>query len=233
MPSPADEVLSRKTLRPASAHHLPPLRSARLLDQLRERIRYLHYSRSTEDIYVYWCRTFIRFHGLRHPRDMGGPEVEAFLTWLADERQVASATHKQALSALLFLYTKVLELDLPWVAGIERPRVRRRLPVVLNREEVAAVLNLMTGELGLLARLLYGTGMRINEALQLRIKDVDFAHHALIVRAGKGGKDRLLMLPQSLVAPLREQLVAGRKLWADDAVAGRSPLDALPINGAL
>ncbi len=152
MPGPAPEMPARATLRPGSAHRLPPLTAPRLPDQLRERIRYLHYSRSTEDIYVYWCRAFIRFNGLRHPRDMGGPEVEAFLTWLADERQVASATHKQALSALLFLYTKVLEAELPWVAGIERPRVRRRLHVVLSRDEVAAVLNLMTGELGLLAR---------------------------------------------------------------------------------
>jgi integron integrase len=225
MRGPDNELPSRKTLRPAPGRPPPPLRSARLLDQLRERIRYLHYSRSTEDIYVYWCRSFIRFHALRHPRDMGGPEVEAFLTWLADERQVASATHKQALSALLFLYTKVLELDLPWVAGIERPRVRRRLPVVLSREEVAAVLNLMTGELGLLARLLYGTGMRINEALQLRVKDVDFSHQALVVRAGKGGKDRVLMLPQSLVAPLRDQLSAGRKIWTADTVAGKSGVE--------
>lgn len=129
---PTREMPSRGALRPGSAHRLPPLTAPRLLDQLRERIRYLHYSRSTEDIHVYWCRSFIRFHGPRHPRDMGGPEVEAFLTWLADERQVASATHKQALSALLFLYTKVLDLDLPWVASIERPRVRRRLPLVLG-----------------------------------------------------------------------------------------------------
>jgi site-specific recombinase XerD len=172
----------RGEMRPTPTGVLPPLRALRLLDQLRERIRYLHYSRSTEDIYVYWPRAFIRFHGLRHPREMGGAEVEAFLTWLADERQVASATHKQALSALLFLYTKVLELSLPWVDQIERPRVRRRLPVVLSREEVSAVLGGMAGELGLLARLIDGTGMRINEALQLRVKDVDFAHRALIVR---------------------------------------------------
>jgi len=225
MPGPASELQSRARLRPSPVHPLPPLTAPRLLDQLRERIRYLHYSRSTEDIYVYWCRSFIRFHGLRHPRDMGGPEVEAFLTWLADERQVASATHKQALSALLFLYTKVLEVELPWVAGIERPRVRRRLPVVLSREEVAAVLNLMTGELGLLARLLYGTGMRINEALQMRVKDVDFAHQALIVRAGKGSKDRVLMLPQSLVAPLRNQLATGRQIWTADAAAGKAGVE--------
>jgi site-specific recombinase XerD len=147
---------------------------------------------------------------------MGGTQVEAFLTWLADERQVASATHKQALSALLFLYTKVLALNLPWINQIERPRVRRRLPVVLGREEVSAVLGGMAGELGLLARLLYGTGMRINEALQLRVKDMDFAHQAVIVRAGKGGKDRVLMLPQALAQPLREQLASSRKVWAED-----------------
>lgn len=215
----------RGELRPPPAGGLPPLRAVRLLDQLRERIRYLHYSRSTEDIYVYWCRAFIRFHGLRHPREMGGTEVEAFLTWLADERQVASATHKQALSALLFLYTKVLELNLPWIDQIERPRVRRRLPVVLSREEVSAVLGGMIGEFGLLARLLYGTGMRINEALQLRVKDVDFAHQAVIVRAGKGGKDRVLMLPQALAQPLREQLASSRKVWAEDVAAGTAGVE--------
>jgi integron integrase len=215
----------RGELRPPPSGGLPPLRAVRLLDQLRERIRYLHYSRSTEDIYVYWCRAFIRFHGLRHPREMGGTEVEACLTWLADERQVASATHKQALSALLFLYTKVLELNLPWINQIERPRVRRRLPVVLSREEVSAVLGGMVGELGLLARLLYGTGMRINEALQLRVKDVDFAHQAVIVRAGKGGKDRVLMLPQALTQPLREQLASSRKVWAEDVAAGTAGVE--------
>lgn len=215
----------RGELRPPLGSSLPPLRAVRLLDQLRERIRYMHYSRSTEDIYVYWCRAFIRFHGLRHPREMGGAEVEAFLTWLADERQVASATHKQALSALLFLYTRVLELNLPWVKQIERPRVRRRLPVVLSRDEVSAVLSGMDGEMGLLARLLYGTGMRINEALQLRVKDVDFAHQALIVRAGKGGKDRVLMLPQTLVLPLREQLGRSRSFWAGDVANGTAGVE--------
>ena len=151
--------------------------------------------------------------------------MEAFLTWLADERQVASATHKQALSALLFLYTKVLETSLPWVQQIERPRVRRRLPVVLSREEVSAVLGGITGEFGLLARLLYGTGMRINEALQLRIKDVDFGHQALVVRAGKGGKDRVLMLPQALAQPLRAQIASSRQVWADDVAAGTAGVE--------
>jgi len=227
MPGPAHEMPSRGTLRPGSAHRLPPLKAPRLFDQLRERIRYLHYSRSTEEIYVYWCRSFIRFHELRHPCDMGGAEVEAFLTWLADERQVASATHKQALSALLFLYTKVLEVELPWVAGIERPRVRRRLPVVLSREEVAVVLNLMTDEHGLLARLLYGTGMRINEVLPLRVKDVDLrTTPSSSGRAGGQGQQR----PSVDVAAIARRSAGGStcrctKIWTADAAAGKAGVE--------
>jgi hypothetical protein len=113
---------SRSALRPVVTTMLPPLKAPRLMDQVRERIRYLHYTRSTEQAYVHWCKAFIRFHGLRHPRDMGAPEVEAFLTWLADERQVATATHKQALSALLFLYTKVLQVNTAWIKDLDRPQ---------------------------------------------------------------------------------------------------------------
>ncbi len=207
----------RDDLRPARLTMMPALKAPRLLGQLRERIRYLHYSRSTEQAYVHWCKAFIRFHGLRHPRDLGAPEVEAFLTWLADERKVATATHKQALSALLFSHSKVLQVNTEWIKNLDRPRVRRRLPVVLSRDEVAAVLTGLTGKHGLLARLLYGTGMRISEALELRVKDVDFAHQAVIVREGKGGKDRVLMLPQTLAQPLREQIASARRLWAEDA----------------
>jgi integrase len=166
----------RAALRPVTADALPPLHAPRLLDQVRERVRYLHYSRRTEQAYLHWCKAFIRFHGLRHPRDLGAAEVEAFLTWLADERQLATSTHMQALSALIFLYSKVLQVSLPWVAQLERPRVRRRLPVALSRDEVVCILTRMQGEHALLARLLYGTGMRISEALQLRVKDVDFSH---------------------------------------------------------
>jgi integrase len=176
---------------------------------LRKRIRTLHYSLSTEEAYVRWCRTFIRFHGLRHPADMGGPEVEAFLTWLACERSVSASTHKQALSALLFLYSRVLGVQLPWMAELGRPRVHRRLPVVLTSEELVAVFRGLDGEHLLFAKLLYGTGMRLSEGLQMRVKDVDFAHRSLVVRAGKGGKDRLVMLPQSLMPALREQLARG------------------------
>ena len=204
---------------------LVPLRSVRILDQLRERIRLLHYSRRTEQAYVYWCRAFIRFHGVRHPAEMGGPEVQAFLTWLTNERHVSVSTHKQALSALLFLYSKVLQVDLPWMTEMARPRIQRRLPVVLSQDEVAAVFRSLQGEHRLLAQVLYGTGMRLFEGLQLRVKDVDFAHQTIVVRCGKGGKDRLLMLPQRLVPALREQLARVHALWKQDSDAGKAGVE--------
>ena len=204
---------------------LPPLQAPRLLDQLRERIRYLHYSMSTEDVYVHWCKAFIRFHGRQHPKDLGGAEVEAFLTWLASERQVAPATHKQALSALLFLYIKVLGMNLPWMQEIGRPRIKRRLPVVLSRDEVAAVFRHLEGEPLLFAQLLYGTGLRLTEGLQLRVKDVDFAHNAIVVREGKGGKDRVVMLPQVLAAGLKSQLARAHDIWQGDQADGRSGVE--------
>jgi integrase len=174
-----------------SSEALPPLQSLKLLDQLRERIRYLHYSRSTEENYVYWCRFFIRWSGKRHPKEMGKTEVEGFLTFLAVERNVSASTHRVALSSLLFLYQKVLGITLPWLGDIARPTVRRRLPVVLSADEVSAILSRLTGHYSVLGRLLYGTGMRITEALQLRVKDVDFDHRAIIVREGKGFDDSL------------------------------------------
>ena len=195
-------------------------RPVRLLDQVRWRIRQLHYSRRTEDAYVYWCRAFVRFHGLRHPAELGVAEVETFLGWLSNERQITTSTHQQTLSALLFLYTKMLRIDLPRLGEIGRPRTQRRLPVLLSRDEVAAVLRLLEGEHRLFAQLLYGTGMRIAEAQQLRVKDLDFAHGAVIVRCGKGGKDRVPMLPESLVPALRQQLAKARVLWSADAAAG-------------
>jgi integrase len=176
--------------RPPLAPALVPLRSVKLLDQVRERVRLLHYSRRTEQAYVQWCRAFIRFHHLQHPRDLGGPEVEAFLSWLADERQAAPATHRQALSALLFLYGKVLGQDLPWMREIGRPQTRPKLPIILTKDELSRVFCLLEGEHRLFARLLYGTGMRLSEGLQLRVKDVDFDHRAIFIREGKGRKDR-------------------------------------------
>jgi integron integrase len=209
-------------MKSSTVHPLPALHSARLLEQVRERIRYLHYSIRTEEAYVHWVRAFVHFHGKRHPRDLGAAEVEAFLSWLAGERHVAVSTHRQALSALLFLYQKVLCIDLPWMQEIGRPKARVRLPVVLAHEEVAHLFALLEGEHRLLAQLLYGTGMRITEGLQLRVKDVDFERRAIIVREGKGGKDRVVMLPASLVPALREQMARARILWGADRAAGRS-----------
>jgi len=198
---------------------LPPIESSRLIDQVRERVRYLHYSIRTEHAYVHWIKAFVRFHELRHPSDMGAPEVEAFLSWLASERKVAVATHKQALSALVFLYQKVLRTDLPWLDEIGRPKARARLPAVLSPDEVSRVLMALDVEHRLLGQLLYGTGMRIMEGIRLRVKDVDFERRAVIVREGKGAKDRVVMLPATLVPALREQIAHARVLWAGDREA--------------
>lgn len=196
----------------------PPLR---LLDQLREQIRYRHYSLRTEEAYVHWVRAFVRFHGAaRHPRDMGQAELEGFLTWLAAERGVSPSTHKQALSALLFLYQHVFGQDLPWLADLGRPKRQVRLPVVLTHAEVARLLAALPPEHRLLGHLLYGTGMRLLEGLRLRVKDVDFTRQVVIVRDGKGGKDRVVMLPAALQAPLKAQLRVAGALHAADRAAG-------------
>lgn len=213
-----------------------PAVSPRLLDQLRHQVRYRHYSLRTEEAYVHWVRAFIRYHGLRHPAELSRPEVEGFLTWLAAERQVSASTHKQALSALLFLYQQVLGLQLPWMGEIGRPREERRLPVVLSPDEVSALLAALQAQprlgpmLGLFGRLLYGTGMRLLEGLRLRVKDVEFDHRAIVVRQGKGAKDRVVMLPASLEAPLRDHLAEVKALWQLDrsrAVPGVHLPDAL------
>lgn len=192
----------------------PPLQSARLLDQVRERIRYMHYSLKTEKAYIYWIRFFIRWSaaqgGMRHPRDMGNREVEAFLSMMANERKVSASTHNQALSALLFLYREVLGVDLPWLDNIGRPQQTKRIPSVLTEEEVASLLAQMDGITALLAKLLYGTGMRLMEGMRLRIKDVDFDRNAIVVREAKGNKDRVVMLPRSL-AP-----ACGTRCWQQE-----------------
>ena len=196
----------------------PVLRSIRLLDQIRERIRYLHYSLSTEKAYLYWHG---RAGGMRHPREMGAPEVEAFLTMLATERRVSASTHNQALSALLFLYREVLAIDLPWLDGVNRPAQKRRIPSVMTKEEVAALFQFLDSDMRLLAQLLYGTGMRLMEGLRLRIKDVDFDQHIIIVREAKGNKDRVVMLPRTLAPALRKQLMHARSVWEQDRQAQR------------
>ena len=199
----------------------PPLRSTRLLDQLRERIRYRHLSLSTERSYAYWVRSFIRFHGLRHPRELGGVDVEAFLSHLANKQAASASTHKQALAALLFLYRHVIGAELPWMKDIGRPQTPVRVPVVLSRQEVARLLAAMKGVEGLIAQLLYGTGMRKMECLRLRVKDLDFDRGLIIVREGKGKKDRITMLPVALAPSLREQLAYARALWGADRAAWR------------
>jgi len=199
----------------------PPLRSTRLLDQLRERLRYAHYSLSTERSYVYWVRGFVRFHGLRHPRELGAPEVESFLSWLANRHGASVSTHKQALAALLFLYKRVLDLDLPWMQEIGRPRTPQRLPVVMSREEVQRLLAATAGAHQLVFRLLYGTGMRKMECLRLRVKDLDFDRRLIVIREGKWNKDRITMLPSALEPDLHRQREYAKSLWNADRAAGR------------
>lgn len=200
-------------IRPPSAPIATPLR---LLDALRERLRYMHYSLRTEEAYVYWVRSYVRWAGMRHPRDLGAGDVQGYLSMLANERHVAAGTHRQALSALLFLYREVFGIDMPWMEALGRPVPRRRLPVVLTHGEVQSLLQRLEGVSSLLARLLYGTGMRLLEGIRLRVKDVDFARQIIIVRDGKGGKDRVVMLPRALEAPLRTQLDLARRYWLND-----------------
>ncbi len=209
-------------MKPAAS---PVLRSTRLLDQVRERIRYKHYSLQTEKTYVQWVRWFVRWHGLRHPRNMGKLEIEAFLNMLANERHVAASTHNQALSALLFLYRAVLNIDLPWLDGVERPRTPKRIPSVLTPSEVSALFAVLPPDMSLLARLLYGTGMRLMEGLRLRVKDVDFDRHVIVVRQAKGDKDRVVMLPRSLAAELRYQVRVARAQWEADRQAQRGVVE--------
>lgn len=195
-------------------------RHPKLLDRFRDKIRTRHYSIRTEKSYVDWVRRFILFHGKRHPKDMGAPEIEAFLSHLAVDGRVAASTQNQALAAILFLYREVLEIDLPWMADIVRAKRPERRPVVLTRGEVSAVLERMSGVQALVAQLLYGTGMRIMEGVRLRVKDVDFARAEITVRDGKGMKDRVTMLPQSLIQPLELQLESAKMLHETDLREG-------------
>jgi integrase len=153
--------------------------------------------------------------------NMGGPEIQAFMSYLVNERHIAGATYTQALCALLFLYKKVLKIDLPWIDGISRPRKPAKRPTVLTRQEVALIFAQMAGVYGLIARLLYGTGMRLMECMQLRVKDVDFQRREIVVRQGKGGKDRVTVLPLALVVPLCEQLAQAKQLYENDRLNKR------------
>jgi integron integrase len=192
----------------------------RLLELVRDAIRRRHYSRRTEETYVHWIKRFIYFSGRRHPAEMGAQEVTAFLNHLARERKVAASTQNQALSALLFLYKEALGTPLPWLDALERAVRPARMPTVLTRGEVGRLLAAMRGTKLLMASLLYGAGLRLNECLALRVKDVDFEYRQIVVRDGKGAKDRVTMLPLSMVAPLQQHLERVKGLHERDLARG-------------
>jgi integron integrase len=195
-------------------------RAPRLLDDVRRRLRLKHYSLRTEQAYTGWIRRFILANGKRHPRELGGAEVERFLSLLASDGDVAAGTQNQALAALLFLYREVLRVDLPWMAGIVRAKRPQRVPVVFSCDEVRTLLAALDGRMWLIASVLYGTGMRLMECLRLRVKDVDFARNEILVRDGKGGKDRHTILPRSLIEPLQREIERARVLHTMDLAAG-------------
>ncbi len=195
-------------------------RRPRLLEQVRAAIRRKYYSRRTEEAYVHWIKRFIYYSGKRHPATMGEAEVTAFLSDLAVRRRVAAATQNQALSALLFLYKEVLGQELPWLDGIKRATRPPRLPTVLTRDEAARLLASMTGLAWLMASLFYGAGLRVIECLRLRVKDVDLSYRQILVRDGKGEKDRVTVLPEALIGPLQAHLERVRMLHARDLREG-------------
>ena len=184
------------------------------------RLRVKHYSLRTEKTYVDWIKRYIWFHDKRHPQEMGAAEVEAFLSHLAVERSVSASTQNQAKSALLFLYREVLQTELPWLDKVTQAKAPKRMPVVMTRDEVQAVLSRMDGSVWLVASLLYGSGLRIMECLRLRVKDVDLARCEILVREGKGFKDRVTMLPASLVQPLKQHMERIKALHDEDLVKG-------------
>lgn len=192
----------------------------KLLDRVRERVRFKHYSIRTEDAYVQWVKRFVLYHGRRHPAELGAPEVEAFLTHLAVEGKVSASTQNQARSALLFLYKEVLGIELPWLDNVEQAKKPKHLPVVLTEDEVRGLLAQLSGEPWLVAVLLYGSGMRLMEALRLRVQDVEFKRREIVVRQGKGFKDRVTMLPQMAANPLILHLERVRSLHGKDLAEG-------------
>ncbi len=188
----------------------------KLLDQVSDVLRVKHYSYRTEQTYVDWIRRYILFHNKRHPRDMGEAEIQAFITHLATERNLSASSQNQALSAIIFLYRNVLGRELALPPEIIRAKKAGRLPTVLSKQEVLAVIGNMQGTPKLMAQLLYGSGLRLMECLRLRVKDIDFDNHQLIVRDGKGENDRTTMLPDALVAPLKEHLQRVRRIHQKD-----------------
>ncbi len=198
----------------------PAQRPSKLLDRVRQAIRIRHYSRRTEEAYVGWIRRFILFHGKRHTAQMGEDQVTAFLTSLAVDRRVSASTQNQALSAILFLYEHALGIELEWLDGIVRAKAPLRLPVILTRAEVRAILDRLDGTPKIVGTLLYGAGIRLLECLRLRVKDVDFGRNEIVVRSGKGGRDRRTMLPRSVSGALTQHLQRVRRLHQADLGRG-------------
>lgn len=195
--------------------------SPKLMDQVRTMLRVKHYARSTEETYLNWIKRYLKFYNLeRHPKDMDSPEIEAFLTYLAVSEHVAPSTQNQALSALLFLYQQVLKKELAYPIDAVRAKKPKRLPLVMGQEEVARLISHLPDPYQLMAKLLYGSGLRLMECLRLRVKDVDFQQQQLIVRSGKGNKDRDTILPESLYAPLQRQLRYAQALHENDLEQG-------------
>ena len=198
-----------------------------LLAVAREKMRTRHFALRTEQVYLQWLRRYIAFHDRRHPRELGAPEVEQFLTHLAVVRKVSAATQNQAMQALLFLYRQVLEIELPWLDNVTRATQPKRLPVVLSRAQVTALLAQLQGTPWLVASLLYGSGLRLMEGLRLRVKDLALERGELIVREAKGARDRVTMLPASLAAVLRVHLARLRS-WYEDERRRQQPGVTLP-----
>jgi len=192
----------------------------KLLDQVRDALRVRHYSIRTEETYLQWIKRYILFHNKTHPRDLGESEISAYLTHLAVNKNVSASTQNQALSALLFLYQQVLGIKLDWLDDVVRAKRPKRLPVVLSRDEIQRVLKLITGTNGLVARLMYGTGMRLMEVMRLRIKDIDLSYKQILIRSGKGDKDRVTLLPESLIPELQQQIGLVKELHQADLAEG-------------
>ena len=192
----------------------------RLLDRVRNTIRALHYSRKTEQAYCYWIRFFIKFHRCRHPAQLDAKDISTFLTWLAVHRHVSASTQNQAFNAILFLYNKVLDIRLEHIEDVVRAKQSRRIPVVFSRPEVAAILSGLKQPYQLMAGLMYGGGLRIMETLRLRLKDIDFDRLIILVRQGKGNKDRVTILPEKLVPDIERAIARVSAIHQQDLAEG-------------
>jgi integron integrase len=193
---------------------------SKLLEQLRTRIRVKHYSPSTEKLYVNWVKRFILFNNKTHPKDMGEKEIRNYLNFLAVKKHVSASTQNQALNAILFLYKEIIKKEIGWLKDVKRAKYKKNLPVVLTPAEVKEVLANLDGEVFLIASLLYGAGLRLSEALKIRVKDIDFNYRQLSIRDGKGAKDRFTMLPEKIIPPLKKHLKQVKLLHDKDLKKG-------------